>query len=100
MVKKNPFTTSTEVKNTLQEVGVSVSKSTIKRRLNESKYRGFTTRRKPFISPKNRQARLDFAQKHLNKPAQFWKSVLWTDETKINLYQNDGKKKGEKGNST
>lgn len=93
MVKKNPFTTSTEVKNTLQEVGVSVSKSTIKRRLNESKYRGFNTRCKPFISPKNRQARLDFAKKHLNKPAQFWKSVLWTDETKINLYQNDWKKK-------
>jgi len=27
------------------------------------------------------------------KPDQFWKSILWTDETKIDLYQNDGKKK-------
>ncbi len=44
MVKKNPFTTSSQVKNTLQEAGVSLSKSTIKRRLHESKYRGFTTR--------------------------------------------------------
>ncbi len=37
MVKKNPFTTSSQEKNTLQEVGVSMSKSTIKRRLHKSK---------------------------------------------------------------
>jgi len=79
---------------TFQEVGISKSKSTVKRRLHESKYRGFTARCKPFISLKNRKARLDFAKKkHLKKPAQFWKNILWTDETKINLYQNDGKKK-------
>ncbi|CAJ0968752.1 unnamed protein product [Ranitomeya imitator] len=50
MVKRNPFTTADQVTNTLQEVGVSISKSTIKRRLHEN-------------------------------------------ETKINLYQNDGKRK-------
>ncbi len=44
MVKKNTFTTSNQVKKTLQEVSVSLSKSTIKRRLHKSKYRGFTTR--------------------------------------------------------
>ncbi len=44
VVKKNPFTTSSQEKNTLQEVDVSLSKSTIKRRLHKSKYRGFNTR--------------------------------------------------------
>ncbi len=44
MVKKNPFTTSSQEKNTLQEADVSLSKSTIKRRLHQSKYRGFSTR--------------------------------------------------------
>ncbi len=43
MVKKTPFTTSIQ-ENTLQGAGVSLSKSTIKRRLHESKNRGFTTR--------------------------------------------------------
>ncbi|KAG2457546.1 TCB1 transposase, partial [Polypterus senegalus] len=94
MVKRNPFTTANQVNNTLQGlVGVSISKSTIKRRLHESKYRGCTARCKPLINLKNRKARLDFAKEHLKKPAQFWKNILWTDETKINLYQNDGKKK-------
>ena len=75
----NPFTTDNQVNNTLQEVGVSLSKSIIKRRLNESKYRGFTARCKSLISLKNRKARLDFTKKNRfkkkkkKKPAQFWK---------------------------
>ena len=61
LVKKNPFTTVGQ--NTLQEVGVCVSKSTIKRRLHQSEYRGFTTRCKPLVSLKNRKTRLEFAKK-------------------------------------
>ena len=91
-VKKNPFTT-VGIKNTLQEVGVCVSKSTIKRRLHKSEYKGFTTRCKPLVSLKNRKTRLEFAKQHLKKPLQFWNNILWTDETKINLYQNDGKRR-------
>lgn len=41
MVKRNPMTTVNQVNNTLQQAGVSISKSTIKRRLYEGKYRGF-----------------------------------------------------------
>ncbi len=26
-------------------------------------------------------------------PSQFWNNILWTDETKINLYQRDGKRR-------
>ncbi len=37
--------------------------------------------------------RLDFGRKHLKKPDHFWESILWTAEIKINLYQNDRKKK-------
>ena len=74
IVKKNPFTTSS------QEVGVSLSKSTIKRRLHDSKYRRFTTRFKPFTrantdgslqgsnySQVSRIERPDFAQKKKSK---------------------------------
>ena len=59
MVKRNPFTTAKQVKNTLQEVGISMSKSIIKTRLHGSEYRGFTAQCKPLISLKNRKARLD-----------------------------------------
>ncbi len=62
-------------------------------RLHQSEYRGFTTRCKPLVSLKNRKARLEFAKRHLKKPSQFWNNILWTDETKINLYQSDGKRR-------
>ena len=67
VVKKNPFTTFGQIKKTLQEVGVCVSKSTIKRRLHQSEYRGFTTRCKPLVSLKNRKTRLEFSKQHLKK---------------------------------
>ena len=38
LVKKTPFTTVGPIKNTLQEVAVCVSESTIKRRLHQSEY--------------------------------------------------------------
>ena len=54
---------------------------------------GFITRCKPLVSLKNRKTRLEFAKQHLKKPLQFWNNILWTDETKFILYQNDGKRR-------
>ncbi len=76
MVKKNPFTTSSQEKNTLQEADVS----TIKRRLHQSKYRGFTT-----------------SCKQGQKPELFWKSILWTAEIKIQTSRRTGRKKSGEG---
>ena len=45
------------------------------------------------MSSKNRKARLEFAKKYRDEPQKFWNTFLWTDETKINLYQSDGKAK-------
>lgn len=41
LVRKNLFTTVDQINNALQEVGVSMSRSRIKRRIHQSKYRGF-----------------------------------------------------------
>lgn len=70
MVKKNNFTRSNEVKNTL---GVLLSKSIIMIQLHKWKYRGFITRCNPLVTV-------------------ILKTVLWTEEIKINLYQDDGEK--------
>ena len=92
-VKKDPKTTVVDISNHLQRRGVKVTLSAVRRRLHEQKYRGYTRRCKPLISKKNKKARLEFAKKYRDKPQKFWDNVLWTDETKINLYQNDGKAK-------
>jgi hypothetical protein len=40
MVKKTPLTTPQQIKNTLLDAGVNVSKSTIRRRLHQQDHRG------------------------------------------------------------
>ena len=32
------------------------------------------------------KARLEFAKTHLDKPKSFWENILWTDETKLELF--------------
>ena len=50
------------------------------------------------VSLKNRRAGGSSQQKftYKKKAIEFWSKVLWTDETKISLYQNDGKRKAWK----
>ena len=80
-----------QVQNLLEKVGGSSIK--VKKGLHECIYRQFTTRCKPQRTFKNRKETLNFVRKHLKKHPKFWNQFLWTDETKINLYQNDGKRK-------
>ncbi len=67
LVKKTPFTTVGQIKNTLQEVGVCVSKSTIKRDFTRVNTEGSPQDVNHWVSLKNRKARLEFAKRHLKK---------------------------------
>jgi len=58
LVNKIPFTTD----NTLQEVGVCVSNSTIKRRLHQSEYRGFATKCKTIGEPQKQDGQIRVCQ--------------------------------------
>ena len=67
---EKPIITSSQVRKTLKEVDVSLSQSTIKRRLHECKYRGFNHNVKT-TGNTHREARLDLDRKHLKQPAHF-----------------------------
>lgn len=43
------------------------------------------------MSEKNVKARLSFARQHRNWTIDDWKRVIWSDETKFNRFQSDGK---------
>lgn len=92
-VKKNAKSSASKIASDLTKAGVKVSSQTVRNRLRTSGYRGCTARRKPLISAKNRRARLEFAKKYVSESVEFWENVLWTDETKINFFQSDGKQK-------
>lgn len=43
-------------------------------------------RRKPYPSPHLKIQRQKYAIEHLQKPEDFWKQVLWTNEVKMELF--------------
>ncbi|KAF7642649.1 hypothetical protein LDENG_00253840 [Lucifuga dentata] len=85
-VTKEPRTTSKALQASLASVKVSVHDSTIRKRLGKNGIHGRVPRRKPLLTKKNTKARLTFAKKHLDDPQDFWENILWTDETKVELF--------------
>lgn len=91
-VKKNPKISAPrlagKVANTSQK---TFSVQTIRNVLHEGNYYGRAARKKPFISERNRRKRLDFAKANVNQPAEFWNKVIFSDESKFNIFGSDGR---------
>lgn len=81
-IQRKPGTSSREIK---EQLNLNVSTKTIRRRLHEKNFTSRVSIRKPMISPKNKKKRLDFAKKYVDKPISFWKTVIWSDESKFEL---------------
>lgn len=74
---EDPFRTSTEIRDILQ---LSVSKQTIRRRLNEKGRFGRKATVKEMLTEQHKAARLNFALAYIRKPDSFWEQVIFTDE--------------------
>ena len=83
--KKNPRTTVQELQTLVASWGHKVSKSTIRRHLHTNRLFGRVARRKPLLRATNKFKHLEFAKCHWNYD---WNRVLWSDETKIELFGN------------
>ncbi|KAF2364436.1 Transposase Tc1-like [Trinorchestia longiramus] len=79
-------TTREELNDDLKASGIEASKHTISRALRREGLRSRTPRRTPLLQKRHFKDRLKYPNDHLNKPAAFWNSVLWSDETKIELF--------------
>lgn len=89
----NPRKTAVDIQREInQELGLSVSRFTVGRRLRAAGLNGRIPVRKPLISNKNRAARLRFARMHQHWRIADWKKILWSDESKFNLFGSDGKR--------
>ena len=85
--RKSAVTLNAEIK---EYYNVQVSTRTTKRRLNDAELFGRRPVKKPFVSVKNRNARIKFAKEHLNWTREQWSKVLWSDESKFMLFGSDG----------
>ena len=84
--RNDPHIMSKDLQASLALANVSVHASTIRKMLNKKGVHGRTARRKPLLSKKNTSARLKLANDHLEDPEGNCKNVLWTDESKVELF--------------
>uniref|UniRef100_A0A8C7GLA1 Transposase Tc1-like domain-containing protein n=1 Tax=Oncorhynchus kisutch TaxID=8019 RepID=A0A8C7GLA1_ONCKI len=82
----NPRTTAKDLVKMLEETGTKVSISSVKRVLYRHNLKGRSARKKPLLQNHHKKARLQFATAHGDKYHTFWRNVLWSDETKIELF--------------
>uniref|UniRef100_A0A3Q0QR15 Transposase Tc1-like domain-containing protein n=1 Tax=Amphilophus citrinellus TaxID=61819 RepID=A0A3Q0QR15_AMPCI len=66
--------------------GLPVHPSTVRRSLSRSKLHGRVAARKPLLRPRNRARRRQFAEEHRGWTNAQWEQVLWTDESKFEIF--------------
>ncbi|KAK3546769.1 hypothetical protein QTP86_000652, partial [Hemibagrus guttatus] len=85
-VSKNPRTTRGDLVNDLQRAGTKVTKATISNTLRRQGLKSCSARHVPLLKPVHVRARLKSAREHLDDPEEDWENVIWSDETKIELF--------------
>lgn len=85
-VKRQPFITSIEI---VKQLHLDISSSLVRRRLTAAGLRAKRPRKVPLLNQRHVRNRLNFAKDHKHWPASKWHNVLWSDETKIEIFCNN-----------
>ncbi len=86
-VEENRHASSLQLSKEVEsQTGVTISRDTIRRTLQRNGMHGCRPRKKPLLKPRHKKARLEFARAHADKDEDYWDSILWSDETKINVF--------------
>lgn len=90
-MKKNPKLSAPKLATEVsQSLNKNVHPETIRLVLRKKNLHGRVARKKPFINKRNRIKRLKFAKAYKNNDFSFWNQVLFSDESKFNLFRSDG----------
>ncbi|CAM4639771.1 unnamed protein product [Leuciscus chuanchicus] len=85
-VRDQPRTTRQDLVNDLKRAGTTVSKKSISNTLCHHGLKSCSAHKVPLLKPAHVQARLKFANDHMDDPEEEWEKVMWSDETKIELF--------------
>ncbi|KAG2469076.1 TC1A transposase, partial [Polypterus senegalus] len=85
-VTKNPMVTLSELQRSSVERGEPSRRTTISAAIHQSGLYGRVARRKPLLSKRHMASCLEFAKRHLKDSQTMRNKILWSDETKIELF--------------
>ena len=83
---KNPMVTLTELQSSLVEMGELSRRTNISAALHQLGLYGRLARRKPLLSKRHMKAQLQFTKRHMKDSQTMRNKILWSDETKIELF--------------
>uniref|UniRef100_A0A672Q5G9 G2/mitotic-specific cyclin-B2-like n=1 Tax=Sinocyclocheilus grahami TaxID=75366 RepID=A0A672Q5G9_SINGR len=86
-VEENRHASSLQL-STESQTGVTISRDTIRHTLQRNGMQGCRPRKEALLKPRHKKAHLEFARAHADKDEDYWDSILWSDETKINVSLN------------
>lgn len=91
---RNRFSNAVQLQQQLQATRRrAVSVSTVRRRLKEKDIMSRRAATGPKLTAQHRQARLQFGREHVNWTLAQWSAVLFSDETRVCLFCNDGRRR-------
>uniref|UniRef100_A0AAY5L2E0 Transposase Tc1-like domain-containing protein n=1 Tax=Esox lucius TaxID=8010 RepID=A0AAY5L2E0_ESOLU len=85
-VRNQPRTTRKDLVNDLKAAGAIATKKIIDNTLRRKGLKSCSACKVPLLKKAHVQASLKFANEHLNDLEENWFKVLWSDETKIELF--------------
>lgn len=91
-VKKKPTISAPKLAGELESRGKKVCANTIRNTIKKYGYHGRVARKKFWVSEQNRKKRLEFAQEHRFQGEDFWNKVIFSDESKFNVFGSDGRR--------
>lgn len=94
LVAQDPFISASKISGELEKYNnKKVHPETVRRAIVEAGFNSRVPRRKPLISEVNRKKRIAFAKQYVNETPDFWRKVIFSDESKYNVFGSDGRVK-------
>ena len=83
---------ATQITQILQQViNRSLTSQTTRNHLKRAGLKAVVEAKRPLLTKRHRKERLDFALAYQDWTVEDWKTVIWSDETKINRLGSDGR---------
>jgi transposase len=73
------------------DYGVDLTTKCIRNSLKRNGLHSYVKQKKPFLSKIHRMKRLKFARRYKTWTAEDWKKIIWTDESKFNVFGSKGR---------